>query len=58
MDKERVLECNEHDRGRGEGFLRWRRITGYVSSLNQFNNAKRKEVKDRVKHTNKSGEEK
>ena len=56
MDKKRVFECNEHDRGRGEGFLRWRRITGYVSSLNQFNNAKRKEVKDRVKHTNKSGE--
>lgn len=32
-------------------FTRIRRITGYlVGDLNRFNNAKRKEVEDRVKH--------
>lgn len=33
-------------------FQRIRRITGYlVGTLDRFNNAKRKEVADRVKHT-------
>lgn len=33
-------------------FQRIRRITGYlVGTLDRFNNAKRKEVEDRVKHT-------
>lgn len=33
-------------------FQRIRRITGYlVGTLDRFNNAKRSEVKDRVKHT-------
>ena len=33
-------------------FQRIRRITGYlVGDLNRFNNAKRSEVRDRVKHT-------
>lgn len=33
-------------------FQRIRRITGYlVGTLDRFNNAKRKEVDDRVKHT-------
>ena len=54
MDKERVLEVNEHDRGKDEGFIRLRRITGYVSSLDQFGDAKRREEKDRVKHIGKS----
>lgn len=37
--------------GRGVGFERIRRITGYlVGSLNRFNNAKRAEEHDRVKH--------
>ena len=40
--------------GREEGdqpFERIRRITGYlVGTLDRFNNAKRKEVADRVKH--------
>ena len=37
--------------GKGVGFERIRRITGYlVGSLNRFNNAKRAEEKDRVKH--------
>lgn len=39
---------NEND---GEAFQRIRRITGYlVGTLDRFNNAKRKEVEDRVKH--------
>lgn len=38
--------------GRGVGFDRIRRITGYlVGSLDRWNNAKRAEEKDRVKHT-------
>ena len=37
--------------GEGVGFERIRRITGYlVGTLERFNNAKRAEVKDRVKH--------
>lgn len=37
--------------GQGMKFERTRRITGYlVGSLDRFNNAKRAEEKDRVKH--------
>lgn len=37
--------------GKGVKFERIRRITGYlVGSLNRFNNAKRAEEHDRVKH--------
>ena len=37
--------------GEGVGFERIRRITGYlVGSLEHFNNAKRAEEHDRVKH--------
>lgn len=37
--------------GEGVKFERTRRITGYlVGSLERFNNAKRQEEKDRVKH--------
>ncbi len=37
--------------GKGVKFQRVRRITGYlVGSLERFNNAKRAEEKDRVKH--------
>lgn len=37
--------------GKGVGFMRIRRITGYlVGTIDQFNNAKRAEVNDRVKH--------
>lgn len=37
--------------GEGVGFERIRRITGYlVGTLDRFNNAKRAEVGDRVKH--------
>lgn len=37
--------------GQGVGFERTARITGYlVGSLDRFNNAKRQEERDRVKH--------
>ena len=37
--------------GKGVKFERIRRITGYlVGTLDRFNNAKRAEVNDRVKH--------
>ena len=37
--------------GDGVSFERIRRITGYlVGTLDRFNNAKKAEVKDRVKH--------
>ena len=37
--------------GKGVGFERTRRITGYlVGSVDRFNNAKRAEERDRVKH--------
>ena len=38
--------------GEGVGFERIRRITGYlVGTTERFNNAKKAEVHDRVKHT-------
>ncbi len=38
--------------GEGVGFERIRRVTGYLSGdVKRFNNAKRAEEKDRVKHT-------
>ena len=37
--------------GEGVKFQRYRRITGYlVGTLDRFNNAKRAEVRDRIKH--------
>ena len=37
--------------GEGVGFERIRRITGYlVGTVERFNNGKRAEVRDRVKH--------
>ena len=49
-------------KGEGVPFQRIRRITGYlVGTLERFNNAKKQEEKDRVKHTireeNKNGKE-
>ena len=44
--------------GQGVGFERIRRITGYlVGTLDRFNDAKRAEVNDRVKHGLDSGME-
>ena len=38
--------------GEGAGFERIRRITGYlVGTIDRFNNGKRAEVNDRVKHS-------
>ena len=38
--------------GEGIGFERIRRVTGYLAGdVGRFNNAKRAEEKDRVKHT-------
>lgn len=38
--------------GENIGFERIRRVTGYLSGdVKRFNNAKRQEEKDRVKHT-------
>jgi len=43
--------------GEGVGFERIRRITGYlVGTLDRFNNAKRAEERDRVKHDLSCGE--
>ncbi|MBC8546174.1 hypothetical protein H8711_04390 [Clostridiaceae bacterium NSJ-31] len=42
--------------GEGVGFERIRRITGYlVGTVDRFNNAKRAEERDRVKHGLDSG---
>ena len=41
---------SEQRRGRGVKFERIRRITGYLSFLNQFNDGKKAEERDRVKH--------
>ena len=54
--KTSVLEKEEQSVGAGIGFERIRRITGYlVGSLERFNNAKRAEEKDRVKHDRYTG---
>ena len=45
------VEMNENMVGANVGFDRIRRITGYlVGTTERFNNAKRAEEKDRVKH--------
>ncbi|MBO4300821.1 MAG: hypothetical protein J5861_04375 [Desulfovibrio sp.] len=52
--KSRLFEESKTDIkmvGQGVGFERTRRITGYlVGTLDRFNNAKRAEERDRVKH--------
>ena len=54
LDTERKIELApnaERMIGQGLGFERTRRITGYlVGTLDRFNNAKRAEERDRVKH--------
>ncbi len=45
-------KCGRHEEDESVGFERIRRITGYlVGTLDRFNNAKRAEVEDRVKHS-------
>lgn len=36
--------------GEGVEFVRTRRITGYLANVDRFNNAKRSELNQRVKH--------
>ena len=55
MDADQRLPQTERDGvaivGEGVGFERIRRITGYlVGTTDRFNNAKRAEERDRVKH--------
>lgn len=46
-----MSEKEKSQYGEGVGFERIRRITGYlVGTVDRFNNAKRAEVADRVKH--------
>ena len=52
---EQSVNNTEHSNTYGEGvpFERIRRITGYlVGTIDRFNDAKKKEVEDRVKHNN------
>ena len=45
------MKAEEKTVGQGVGFERIRRITGYlVGTTDRFNNAKRSEEHDRVKH--------
>lgn len=46
----------ESKMGKGIGFERIRRITGYlVGTLEKWNNAKKAEERERVKHSTKGG---
>ena len=44
--------------GQGVGFERTRRITGYCASVQRFCDAKKAELKDRVKHATAGGKAK
>jgi hypothetical protein len=49
--KKEVTSVSPKIIGQGQGFERTRRITGYlVGTLDRFNDAKRAEERDRVKH--------
>ncbi len=54
MNEQKYITVNEKGEqivGEGVGFERIRRITGYlVGTLDRFNDAKRAEEHDRVKH--------
>lgn len=51
MEKVTHIRREEQLVGEGVGFERIRRITGYlVGTLDRFNNAKRAEEHDRIKH--------
>lgn len=46
------MEERENEKGKGIGFERIRRVTGYLAgTIERFNNGKRAEEKDRVKHS-------
>lgn len=47
-----TVKSNQEKMGEGVGFERIRRITGYlVGTMDKWNDAKRAEERDRVKHT-------
>ena len=51
MEKQIEIEGNAQMVGEGVHFERIRRITGYLTgTLSRWNNAKRAEERDRVKH--------
>lgn len=52
MPMPHVMPRDDRMVGRDVGFERIRRITGYlVGTVDRFNNAKRAEVEERVKHS-------
>ena len=49
-----TIKTNSEKMGQGVGFERIRRITGYlVGTMDKWNDAKRAEERDRVKHSTK-----
>ena len=47
-----TVEAKQSKMGRGVGFERIRRITGYlVGTMDKWNDAKKAEERDRVKHS-------
>ena len=47
-----TIKSTNEKRGQGVGFERIRRITGYlVGTMDKWNDAKRAEERDRVKHS-------
>ena len=51
-DNEVILDNRDEKLGEGVGFERIRRITGYlVGTMDKWNDAKRAEGRDRVKHS-------
>ena len=51
-DSEVILDNRDEKLGEGVGFERIRRITGYlVGTMDKWNDAKRAEERDRVKHS-------
>ncbi len=51
-EKNMTENCENEKMGQGVGFERIRRITGYlVGTMDKWNDAKRAEERDRVKHS-------
>lgn len=52
MENEVLVDNQDEKLGEGVGFERIRRITGYlVGTMDKWNDAKRAEERDRVKHS-------
>ena len=51
-EKQNLMDNQDEKLGEGVGFERIRRITGYlVGTMDKWNDAKRAEERDRVKHS-------